>query len=85
MASSPTTECPARDARRGLSRRGLIGGAAASAAAASMTPTGTTRLRRTTLARRLPGTCCRPGAIQASAEAHGSRKPQIPPRSSVVN
>ena len=36
-------------------------------------------------ARRLPGTSCRPGAIQVSAEARSSRKPQIPPRSSVVN
>ena len=38
MTSSPTPEGPTRDARRGLSRRSLIGGAAASAAAASLAP-----------------------------------------------
>ena len=85
MTLSPTPEGPTRDARRGLSRRSLIGGAADAAAAASLAPTGTPRLRRTIPARRLPGTSCRPGAIQASAEARSSGKPQIPPRSSVVN
>jgi hypothetical protein len=32
MTSSPTPEGPTRDTRRGLSRRGLIGGTAAAAA-----------------------------------------------------
>ncbi len=48
-------------------------------------PTGTDRLWRTTPARMLPGTSCRPGAIQASAEACSSREPQIPLRPSVIN
>ena len=60
MTSSPTPEGPDTDARRGLSRRTLIGGAAAAAAAASLGSGLTQSAAASTRSSKAPGSISRP-------------------------